>query len=352
MVMGGGMIEFKKIIEKTVMIDPSGKLLEQIIEQRIDPLTGNTASINTFLGEKAKAFLGNADIEMMKELELKTKENCPFCNVFEKGTKYVDTFCKEGYFVLGNSVAMPNLFSKCTFDSVIIINYKNHTLFPKKIDVEDFTNSIILAKKIIEKVKQYDHELSHHILGMNFLNPGGSSVPHPHFQLHIRKVPYSGVNKLISLSKIFLNSHRKNYWECLYDEEKRLRERFIAEDGDVFWVSAFAPSHQRELWGILKGKASLLDIDEQDAKNFAKGISKIVSFYEEINNHPYTLAFFSAPDNDFRDSFWLQVRICSRPAFKNLYSNYDTWFAPLFVGDEVHTTAPEEYAMHLRERWN
>jgi hypothetical protein len=31
--------------------------------------------------------------------------------------------------------------------------------------------------------------------------------------------------------------------------------------------------------------------------------------------------------------------------------NYDTWFAPMFVGDEVHTEAPERYAERLRARW-
>ena len=346
------MLEFKKVMERTFMVDSEGKQFEQIIEQRVDPLTGNVASINTFLSEKAKAFLGNSDIEVMKELESKTKENCPFCHVFEKGTKYVKSFCPEGHFVLENSVAMPNLFSKCTFDSVLIINYKNHTLFPKKIDTHDFANSITLAKEILERALQYDKELVHHILGMNFLNPGGSSVPHPHFQLHIRKIPYSGVDRIIELSKIYFKNSGENFWQCLYNEEKKKSERFIGEEGDVFWLAPFSPSHQREIWGILKGKSSLLDINKEDIQNFARGISKIVSYYEDINNHPFTFAFFSSPDPERRDYFWLQLRICSRPAIKNLYSNYDTWFAPKFVGDEAHTTAPEEYAKQLREKWN
>ena len=45
------------------------------------------------------------------------------------------------------------------------------------------------------------------------------------------------------------------------------------------------------------------------------------------------------------------MKICSRPAFKALYANYDTWFAPMFVGDEVHTEAPEAYAARLRARF-
>ncbi len=343
------MIEFKSVTEKTKMIDPSGNVFEQTIEHRTDPLIGNVASINGFLGEKAKAFLGTADLDMMKELEEKTKATCPFCSVFEKGTKFADDFSKSGQMVKGDTVAVPNLFSKCSFDSVIIINYKNHTLFPKNIDILDFFNAIALASDIIKKVRQDNGSLIYHVLGMNFLNPGGSSVPHPHFQLHIRSLPYSGVERLMTLSKDFYEKKGKNYWSVLCEQEQR-SERFINRTGDVTWLSAYAPAHQKEVWGILNGKSSLCEITEKDAKDFAQGISKITSYYEDRGTHPFTLAFFSSPLPG-QNYFNLQVRICSRPAFKSLYSNYDTWFAPLFVGDEVHTEAPEYYANKIREFW-
>jgi hypothetical protein len=52
------------------------------------------------------------------------------------------------------------------------------------------------------------------------------------------------------------------------------------------------------------------------------------------------------------DGAWaLHVKVCSRPAFRSLYSNYDTWFTPKFLGDEVHTEPPEGYAARLRGRW-
>lgn len=343
------MIEFKRVLETTYMIDPMGNKISQNIEQRIDPLTANVASINTVLGEKAKAFLGSADIDMMVDLQEKTKPNCPFCTASEKGTRYTKDFAEEGQINRGSSIAMPNLFSKCSFDSVIIVNYKNHTLFPSKIDIEDFANTIFLAKTIINRARAYDNTLTHHILGMNFLNPGGSSVPHPHFQLHIRKVPYSGGLKLIELSKAFYDKYGKNYWEALCDQEKQMQERYLGQKNGVEFLASFAPSHQREIWGILNGKSSLADITENEALGFAEGISKVITYYESINNHPYTLAFFSAPDAKIEKFFSLQVRICSRPAFRSLYSNYDTWFAPKFVGDEVHTDAPENYAKEIKK---
>jgi len=45
------------------------------------------------------------------------------------------------------------------------------------------------------------------------------------------------------------------------------------------------------------------------------------------------------------------VRACSRPPLKALYVNYETWFGPMFAGDEVHTEAPEAHAARLRQRW-
>ena len=47
----------------------------------------------------------------------------------------------------------------------------------------------------------------------------------------------------------------------------------------------------------------------------------------------------------------LHVKLCARPALKALYANYDTWFAPKLLGDDVHTEAPERYAERLRARW-
>ena len=52
-----------------------------------------------------------------------------------------------------------------------------------------------------------------------------------------------------------------------------------------------------------------------------------------------------------RRAFALQVKLCARPAFRPLYTNYDTWFAPKLVGDDAYTEAPEQYAARLKARW-
>ena len=62
-------MEFASVTERTFLVDPAGNRAEQVIEHRTDPLTGTVASVNTALGEKARAFVGSADLDLLRELE-------------------------------------------------------------------------------------------------------------------------------------------------------------------------------------------------------------------------------------------------------------------------------------------
>jgi galactose-1-phosphate uridylyltransferase len=185
---------------------------------------------------------------------------------------------------------------------------------------------------------------------MNFLHPGGSSVPHPHLQVHVRGVPYSGVARVVAASEAHLARAGRSFWDELLAAE-RGGPRWIGETGPVAWLAAWAPAHQREIWGVLPGKGSLAEATDADAADFAAGLARVLASYEEGGAHPFTSAFFSSPEPGRGGAFALHVRICSRPAFKALYANYDTWFGPMFGGDDVHTEAPEAYAGRLRARW-
>jgi UDPglucose--hexose-1-phosphate uridylyltransferase len=344
-------MEFASVTERTYLIDPAGHRSEQIIEHRTDPLTGNVASINTALAEKAKTFLGAADLELLNDLQEKSKAGCPFCSAAEKGTRYVPEIVPEGQLRVGSALAMPNLFSKCALDSVVIVDPRRHVLFPSKLGREALADAIRASAELLRCARAHDPSLVHHLVGMNFLNPGGSSVPHPHLQVHARSVPYSGIARALRKAADFHERTGRSYWALLIEREKEIGKRTVGRTGDVEWLAAFAPAHQREIWGVLCGKGSLLEIGDRDADAFADGISRVVTFYEQAGAHPFNFVFFSSPDGASNRSWGLQVRICSRPAFRPLYSNYDTWFGPKFVGDEVHTEAPERYAEALRARW-
>jgi galactose-1-phosphate uridylyltransferase len=250
---------------------------------------------------------------------------------------------------VGSAVAIPNLFAKCGFDSVVIVDPGRHVTFPSRIAAPALADAFRASAELVRLARARDPALVHHVAGMNFLGPGGSSVPHPHLQVHVRGVPYSGLARSLGLAAEFRARAGRGFFDALLERE-RGGPRHVGRTGAVEWLAAWAPAHQKELWGVLPGKTSLAELGDADAEAFAQGVSKVVSFYEESGTHPFTLAFHSSPRAG-ADGWALHVKVCSRPAFRAGYVNYDTWFAPKFLGDEVHTEAPEAYAARLRARW-
>ena len=316
------MIEFASAVEKARLLDPAGNAVEQEIEHRTDPLTSRVASINSALSEKAKSFfLGGSDVQLLREYEEKTRDGCPFCSVAEKGTKFPDDVVKGGQLRVGRSVAVPNLFSKMAFDAVAILDPARHVLFPSRIAPEALADAVLLSCDLVRRARARDPVLIHHVVGMNFLGPGGSSLPHPHFQVHVRGVPYSGVSALLRASAGFQQRTGGDYWSALIDKEKQIGKRYIGSTGRVEWVAAWAPAHQREIWGLVPGVGSVAELTDADAAGFGAGIAKVISAYEALGSHPFTFAFFSSPEPGRGEDFAVQVRVCSRPPFRAMYSN-------------------------------
>lgn len=341
------LVSFK---EQASLVDPAGQPATQAIEHRVDPLTGRVASVNLALGEKARAFVGSADTALLEELAGKSRAGCPFCSAAEKGTRYPPDFAPEGQLRFGGALAMPNLFSKCRFDSVVILDVKGHVLRPSQVGATALADGIRAGAALVRRTRAADPGLLHHLMGMNFLPPGGSSVPHPHFQVHVRGVPYSGVARLLDASAAWRARTGRDFWGELLEAE-RGGPRWVGRTGPVEWLAAWAPAHQREFWGLVPGTGSLAELDEAGAAGLAEGISRVISLYEALGVHPFTLAFLSSPAAGRAGDFTLQVRVCSRPPLKPVFVNYETWFGPMYGDDEVHTEAPEAYAARLRERW-
>jgi len=344
-------MELSAVVERTTLVDPTGRRVEQVIEHRTNPLTGTVASLNGVLGEKAKAFLGTADLALLEELQEKSRVGCPFCTATERGTRFVPEVSPEPQLRVGRAVAVPNLFSKCGLDAVVILDPALHVLFPSKLPADALADALRASAELVRRARDSAPALVHHVAGMNFLNPGGSSVPHPHFQVHARSVPYSGLARAMALAAAHRARTGRSFFDALLEHERAAGARWIGRTGAVEWVAAWAPSHQREIWGVLPGTASLAEARDADLAAFGEGIARVVSFYEESGIHPFTLAFQSSPEPSRAGSWALHVKICSRPAFKALYANYDTWFTPMFLGDEVHTEAPEIYAARIRTRF-
>jgi galactose-1-phosphate uridylyltransferase len=343
------MIELTTTIERTRLVDPAGHEVEQVVEHRTDPLTGVVASLNLAFGEKARTFLGTSDPAVLEELASRSRAGCPFCAAATKATRFPAGLVPEGQLRVGRSGAFPNLFAKAHLDAVVVLDPGLHELLPSRLAPEALASAFAAAAELVRRTRARAPELVHHVAGMNFLPPGGSSVPHPHLQVHVRTVPYSGVARLVALGRAFQAREGASYWEGLLRAE-RGGPRWIGTTGPVEWLAAFAPSHQKEIWGVLPARSSLVELTPAEANAFAAGLARVLATYEEMGQHAFTAMFFSAPEPGVAGHA-LQLRVCARPAVKGVYANYDTWFGPLFAGDDAHTEAPEAYAARVRARF-
>lgn len=343
-------MEFTSITEHATLVDPSGQEVRQAVDHRVDPLTGHVTTVNLALGEKARAFVGTADVALLEELEARSRGACPFCSAAEKGTRYAASFAPEGQLRFGGALAMPNLFVKGGHDSVIILDTAAHVVRPSQVTAAALSDGIRAGADLVRRTRAADPALHHHLLGMNFLPPGGSSVPHPHFQLLVRTVPFTGVGRVLEASAAWRARTGGSYWRELVEAE-RGGPRRLGRTGPVEWLAAFAPTHQREVLGVVEGVGSLPELDDGAVAGLAEGIAKVISFYESMGLHAFTMAFFSSPTPGRGGEFSLHARLCSRPPLRPLYMNYETWFGPLFNGDEVVTEPPEAWAAALRSRW-
>ena len=344
-------MELRTVVERATLVDPAGQRTEQVVEHRTCPLTGSVASLNAAFGEKARAFLGSADLALLDELEQRSRAGCPFCAAGERGTRFVPEVSAEAQVRIGRALAVPNLFAKCAFDCVVILDPALHVLHPSRLPADALGDALRAAARLVRLARERDGARVHHLAGMNFLHPGGSSVPHPHLQVHARAAPYSGVARTLEATAAHRARTGRSFFDDLLDHESRDGARWIGRTGAVQWVAAFAPAHQREIWGVLPGTASLASARDEDLAAFGDGLARVVSAYEEWGAHAFTFAFLSSPLPGREGDFALHVKVCSRPAFRSVYANYDTWFGPLFAGDEVHTEAPEAYAARLRPRF-
>jgi galactose-1-phosphate uridylyltransferase len=344
-------MDLRTVVERATIVDPAGQRTEQVVEHRIDPLTGTVASLNAAFGEKAKVFIGTTDVALLADLQERSRAGCPFCSAGERGTRFVQEISAEPQIRVGRSLAVPNLFAKAGFDAVVIVDPALHVLFPSRLPADALGDALRAAARMVRLARAGDPARVHHLAGMNFLQPGGSSVPHPHLQVHARSTPYSALARAMDAAAAWRARTGRSFFDALLEHERRDGARWIGTTGPVAWVAAFAPAHQKEIWGVLPGTASLATARDEDLGALADGIARVVSTYEAWGAHPFTFALQSAPLPGREGDWALHVKICARPALKAVYANYDSWFGPLFAGDDAHTEAPEAYAARLRERF-
>ncbi|MHA1277002.1 MAG: HIT domain-containing protein [Candidatus Helarchaeota archaeon] len=344
-------IEFEKQVVKAKFRNPNlnFEVDEQLIEYRRDPLLGRGCVIPHGLKQKASFYYGTPDRRALKKTIEDSRATCFFCpEKLEKSTtKFLEEISKEGKIRVNKAIAFPNIFPYYPYCAVITTD--EHFIPFDEMPPEFYGDMIKAGIKVIKKSYEFDKTAKYPFIGANFLQPAGSSVAHPHIHALAGPEELFRIRLLREKSREFRNSTGKNYWDQLIVKEKTLGERYIAQTGNIYWYSPFAPLGNNEVRAILKGKSNFLDVSDEDITHLGKGIANILHYYHKKKIFSFNFFLYSGPLGDPKDAelFYIGWQIISRPAIRQFWVN-DIYYFQVLGFDSVIFEFPETIAHDVR----
>ncbi len=339
-------IRFEKHIQRSIFNNPivNNKPDTQEVEIRRDPLTGFQSVFNPRLKDKVKVIFGPTDIALIDRLARESEPKCFLCGDKWKETTptYVEGLIPEGRIKMGEAVLFPNLFPVAQVHAVIRVGSEHYlplNNFKASCILEAFQASLEFTRALA-RVGAGAHFLT---INGNYLGPAGASIAHPHFQILGGDLPFTYLEQLLELSRRYSLENKSCYWVDLIEKEKEIGARYIGEKGPVSWITSFSPQGTNEVLGILTGKRNFLEMEEEDLKGLADGLSRVLKGYDTMGHSTFNFTIYSGPLNMEEDAFRCFIRIISR---QNVYENYrtDDYYLQKLLRNEVIITPPEELA--------
>ena len=318
------------------------------IEVRRDPLTRRKSRVCIERSSRPKQDGGYA--RELKKILQESEKDCMFCHerVEASTPKFSEDFISSGRIEVGEFVLIPNLFPFGKYHAVGILSKKHFTNIAK-IEAENFVNCFEGCNHFFRKVNEIDSGFVYPIISLNFLQPSGSSIVHPHVQVLMDKEPYEETRLLIEKSLSYFTKYNRNYWRDLSKLEKKLSSRYIGNSGCVEWMASFAPRSNNEVTGIVGNDAScIMELSKNEIKDLSSGISKLLRAFSILGLQSFNMSIYSSPlDGSMSKYFLINLRLISRPNLKILYTA-DKGFMEVLFNETIVSTVPEQVAEDLK----
>lgn len=341
------MVWFERCEEEALLLSPlkDYQVDVQKIEARTDPLTGFVSFVRR--GRQFWSSMYRTDEEVLQRLAKQTEENCVFCpHRIETSTpKFLPEFIPEGRLRMGEAILFPNLFPHKACSAIIVIT-RRHFLRLNEFSESMLFDALLLADQFLRRAYELKG-LEYAEIGGNFLYPSGSSVVHPHIQVILSKVPYSLIKLYEEKALSFYEKEGRNYWDVLVQKERDLGERFVGQIGDVALFTPFAPTREDEVDGVVQGKSNFLEFSEQNWRDIAKSISKVLLAYHHKGLSTFNYALFSGPLGKHCPHLCSGIKIVSRSSVQT-YPVSETWFANCLLLEGLAVEPPEDVANYMR----
>ncbi len=338
-------IEFKKIIQKNVYLNPFNQfaLREGKVEIRWDPLTQITSRIVHFPARKFEKF--NFDEMIKTSLNVR----CPFCpeNINDMTSKFdKDVFGFER-FTAGDVTVIPNVLTFDKYCLVAIISKEHFISVDGLIEDDYFYNGLSALLHVLRIIRERDQEVRYFSINCNYMPMSGSSILHPHIQAIAGEYPTNYHGMMVQKSEGYRNETKKIYWDELIREEMNLNERFIKQLGNAHWYVPFAPRGNGDI-GCIFEKSSFFELTAADIRDFCTGLTKVLTYFKQENVSGFNLSVFSGIEGE--DYFRANARIVARRFLPPVNAADSNYFDKLHM-ESACLYLPEDVSNKLRTVW-
>ena len=340
-------IEFKKESIKATFVEPKGRLVEKIIEVRINPLTFRSCRITYSRIDEKEA--GAETFPEPPNFALDTSR-CPFCR--PRVSEMTPTLIAEKFpserLRLGDSILFPNLFPYGSHSAVSLFD-QNHFVEIGSASISAYADSFKNSVRYLSHVLNQDPAAVYMAITQNHLPSAGGSLLHPHLQINADSIPGNHHRFFEKRCLQYFQDNQAMLFSDYLDFELKQQERYIGTTGDWHWISAFAPEGFFEIWGILPGVTSFQALSDNQMAMLCHGILSAQKFYRSLNRNGYNLGVLCIEKAD--SCLELRVVLIVRSNYAPWVRNDHTGFE-LMLGDMATFTAPEVTASLARPFWS
>ena len=338
-------IKFTKEAVQSRFLDPAKDFAEVVytFEVRADPLTGKRSYVYQL---QYGAVPHKRDLSALVQKSL--ERGCPFCSqtIDQATPKFIPELFPQGRIRQGEARVFPNTIPYAPY-SALCVPSRKHFIGLLDFTEEMLTNALMAGQTYLRRVQDYDTNAKYSYIGWNYMPFSGGSQLHPHLHVQAAHFPTPQQKESAEASQQYHTTNGTNFWSDLITEEQRLEERYIGNIGDICWLTCFAPKGRVfDVLAIFQYRPSLLDISEQEFKDFSLGLKRVFKYMNDQNFYSFNLTINSGVVGN--DYFWTQARIIPRLVFSELDVSDCTYLQLL---QDVHFVArhPEDICQDIKQ---
>ncbi len=340
------MLRFESQTLTASLRDAKGQAIMRPIEVRSHPITGRKCRITYSRGLEREP--GTESLPP-RPPDAEAMDSCPFCSeqLSNHTPQAVKTLVPQGRLRYGKSILFPNLFPYGAYSAVSLFD-NNHFVEIGTATLDSYTNSFINCANYLERVVQHDPKAVYMAITQNHLPAAGGSLVHPHLQVHADRIASNHHESLLQRAADYHQHSGRYLFSDYLRAEQQDGRRYIGATGPWHWLAAYAPEGFFEIWAILPGTTSYIQLGQTDWREVARGVLNAQRFYRSLCRNSYNLGLLAVEQDQSRLELRLVliVRANYAPWVRNDITGYE-----VMLGDMATFTAPEQTAEWARPFW-